>query len=107
MDTQGCLHNRCCLLNKSCLRINLLPSDMTMSTDILVAFGFVSVLDICPTSVGHTWTVGARNADQVDQISYESIEDCGSGDFVLPEVCEDVSLWWPEELTKNKGIDGN
>ncbi|KAI5318585.1 hypothetical protein L3X38_038293 [Prunus dulcis] len=44
----------------------MLPSDMTMSTDIQVAFSFVSTLDICLTSFGEAGTVGARNADQAD-----------------------------------------
>ncbi|CAL8161242.1 unnamed protein product [Prunus armeniaca] len=105
MDTQGCLRNRCCLQNKSFLWINWLPSDMMMFTDILVAFSFVNTLDIYPTSLGDTRTVRARNADQVDQMSPESNNDCGSGDLVFPEACEDVSLLWHEELTKNKGID--
>ncbi|CAL8168052.1 unnamed protein product [Prunus armeniaca] len=46
--------------------IDMLPSDMTMSTDIQVAFSFVSALDICLTSFGNARTVGARNADQAD-----------------------------------------
>ncbi|KAI5316553.1 hypothetical protein L3X38_036260 [Prunus dulcis] len=37
-----------------------------MSTDIQIAFSFVSALDICLTSFGDAWTVGARNADQAD-----------------------------------------
>ncbi|CAL2266258.1 unnamed protein product [Prunus armeniaca] len=57
---------------------------MTMSTDILVAFGFVSALDFCPTSLRDIQIVGARNAEKVDQISPESGSDCGSGDFVFP-----------------------
>ncbi|KAI5351032.1 hypothetical protein L3X38_003923 [Prunus dulcis] len=44
----------------------MLPSDMTMSTDIQVAFSFVSALDICLTSFGDARTMGARNADQAD-----------------------------------------
>ncbi|KAI5339576.1 hypothetical protein L3X38_018848 [Prunus dulcis] len=44
----------------------MLPSDMTMSTDIQVAVNFVSAFDICLTSFGDAGTVGARNADQVD-----------------------------------------
>ncbi|BBN68210.1 hypothetical protein Prudu_333S000100 [Prunus dulcis] len=43
-----------------------LRSDMTMSTDIQVAFSFVSALDICLTSFGGARIVGARNADHVD-----------------------------------------
>ncbi|KAI5335242.1 hypothetical protein L3X38_025375 [Prunus dulcis] len=35
-----------------------------MSTDIQVAFSFVSALDICLMSFGNAGTVGARNADQ-------------------------------------------
>ncbi|KAI5344008.1 hypothetical protein L3X38_011885 [Prunus dulcis] len=78
---------------------------MMMSTDILVAFDFVSTLDICPMNFGDYRTMGERNVDQVDQMSPESSVDCSSGDFVFPEACEDVSLRWHEELTKNKGID--
>ncbi|KAI5322147.1 hypothetical protein L3X38_031219 [Prunus dulcis] len=37
-----------------------------MSTDIQVAFSFVSMLDICFTSFGDARIVGARNADQAD-----------------------------------------
>ncbi|KAI5351511.1 hypothetical protein L3X38_004402 [Prunus dulcis] len=37
-----------------------------MSTDIQVAFSFVSALDICLTSFGGAGIVGARNADHVD-----------------------------------------
>ena len=44
----------------------MLPSVMTMSTDIQFAFSFVSALDICLTSFGDAQTVGAKNADQVD-----------------------------------------
>ncbi|KAI5313712.1 hypothetical protein L3X38_042888 [Prunus dulcis] len=44
----------------------MLPSNMTMSTDIQVTFSFVSALDICLTSFGDARTVGDRNADQVD-----------------------------------------
>ncbi|BBN67773.1 Chalcone and stilbene synthase family protein [Prunus dulcis] len=50
---------------ESCLQF-MLPSDMTMSTDIQVAFNFVSALDICLTSFGDAGTVGARNADQAN-----------------------------------------
>ncbi|KAI5324266.1 hypothetical protein L3X38_033339 [Prunus dulcis] len=50
---------------RSCLRF-MLPSDMTMSTDIQVAFSFVSSLDICLTSFGDARTLGTRNADQTD-----------------------------------------
>ncbi|KAI5316474.1 hypothetical protein L3X38_036181 [Prunus dulcis] len=44
----------------------MLPSEMTMSTDIQVAFSFVSALDICLTSFGDVGTVEARNADQAN-----------------------------------------
>ncbi|KAI5351529.1 hypothetical protein L3X38_004420 [Prunus dulcis] len=47
----------------------MLPSDMTMSTDIQVAFSFVSAFDNCLTSFGDARTVGARNADQADFVS--------------------------------------
>ena len=44
----------------------MLPSDMTMSTDIQFTFSFVSALDIYLTSFGDTRTVRAKNADQAD-----------------------------------------
>ncbi|KAI5337267.1 hypothetical protein L3X38_016536 [Prunus dulcis] len=44
----------------------MLPSDVTMSTDIQFAFSFVSVLEIYLTSLGDAQTVGASNANQVD-----------------------------------------
>ncbi|CAL2270810.1 unnamed protein product [Prunus armeniaca] len=86
------------------------PSKGPASSDAqikIVAFGIVSALDFCPTSLRDIWTLGTRNADQVDQMAPESSDDCGSGYFVFPEACEDVSLRWHEELTENKGIDGN
>ncbi|KAI5352714.1 hypothetical protein L3X38_005606 [Prunus dulcis] len=44
----------------------MLPSNMTISTDIQFAFSFVSALDICLMSFGDARTVRARNADQAD-----------------------------------------
>ncbi|KAI5351382.1 hypothetical protein L3X38_004273 [Prunus dulcis] len=44
------------VIETSCLRY-MLPSDMMISTDIQVAFSFVSALDICLTSFGDARTV--------------------------------------------------
>ncbi|CAL8168287.1 unnamed protein product [Prunus armeniaca] len=62
------------------------PSKGPASSDAHI----VSALDFCPTGLRDIWTVGTRNADQVDQMAPESSDDCGSGYFVFPEACEDV-----------------
>ncbi|KAI5343469.1 hypothetical protein L3X38_011345 [Prunus dulcis] len=62
----------------------MLPSDMTMSTDIQFAFNFVSALDICLTSFGDARTVRARNADQADYSPLNPTSLRAWVDFVSP-----------------------